>query len=187
MRRSLIGLSAAFAAAAVISAVWTPAAHAALAVGAPAPHFALQIALAGETFDFSMKQALQKGPVVLYFYPAAFTKGCTIEAHTFAEAIDDYKALGATVIGISADDIDTLKAFSLGPCGSKFAVGADTSGKVIRAYDAALGTRPGRATRMSYVISPTGEVIYEYTAMEPDYHVKNTLEALRTWHERQPR
>src|SRR5690606_35092083 len=125
-----------------------PGAQAALAVGAPAPDFTVQAALAGKTFDFSMSRALQEGPVVLYFYPAAFTQGCTVEAHTFAEAIADYKALGATVIGLSADDIDTLKDFSTGPCGSKFAVGADPGGKVIRAYDAGMGAQSERATRI---------------------------------------
>ena len=114
----------------------------------------MQAALAGNTFDFSMKDALKKGPVVLYFYPAAFTKGCTIEAHTFAEAIDDYTYFGATGIGLSSDNIDTLKDFSTGPCGNKFAVGADTTGQVIKAYDAGLGTHTERASRISYVISP---------------------------------
>jgi len=181
-----LSLTAVVLAAAASVSAWTSPALAALEVGAPAPDFSVQAALAGKAFDFSMRQALQNGPVVLYFYPAAFTKGCTIEAHTFAEAIDDYKALGASVIGISADDIGKLKEFSVSACGSKFAVGADTGGKVIRAYDAELGTRPGKATRMSYVISPEGKIIYEYTAMEPDHHVRNTLDALREWRRQHP-
>lgn len=162
----------------------TPA-LAALAVGEPAPDFTVQAALAGKTFDFSLSQALKKGPVVLYFYPAAFTQGCTVEAHTFAEAIEDYRAQGATVIGLSADNIDTLKDFSTGPCGSKFAVGADTGSRVIKAYDAGLGSHTDRATRMSYVISPEGRILYEYTAMEPDDHVANTLKAVRDWRAQQ--
>lgn len=162
----------------------TPA-LAALAVGEPAPDFTVQAALAGKTFDFSLSQALKKGPVVLYFYPAAFTQGCTVEAHTFAEAIDDYRAQGATVIGLSADNIGTLKDFSTGPCGSKFAVGADTGSRVIKAYDAGLGSHTDRATRMSYVISPEGRILYEYTAMEPDDHVANTLKAVRDWRAQQ--
>lgn len=168
-------------AAALAVFTWASIAHAALQVGAKAPDFTMQAALAGEPFQFSMSEALQKGPVVLYFYPAAFTKGCTIEAHTFAAAHDQYQALGASVIGISGDTIETLKAFSVSACGSKFPVGADTSGDVIRAYDAELGTRKGRASRISYVISPAGEVIYEFTAMQPDDHVKNTLEAVKQW------
>src|SRR5690606_1737733 len=85
------------------------AALAQLKPGAPAPDFTLQASLAGEVFEFSLKEALEQGPVVLYFYPAAFTKGCTIEAHNFAEATDEYKAYGATVLGVSADNIEKLK------------------------------------------------------------------------------
>src|SRR5690606_185123 len=109
---------------------------AALQEGDPAPDFTVPAALAGEAFEFSLQQALKQGAVVLYFYPAAFTKGCTVEARSFAEAIDDYKALNASVIGISGDDIATLKAFSVEACSSKFPVGADERGDVIRAYDA---------------------------------------------------
>ncbi len=166
---------------ALLGALWCFTASAALPFGAKAPNFTITAALAGEVFQFSMQKALAEGPVVLYFYPAAFTKGCTIEANTFAEAIDDYRALGASVIGISADDIETLKDFSVSACGSKFPVGADTSGEIIRSYDAELGTRPGRADRISYVISPAGEVIYAYSSIQPEHHVRNTLEALRQW------
>jgi len=157
---------------------------AALQEGAPAPNFTVPAALAGKTFEFSLQQALKQGPVVLYFYPAAFTKGCTIEARSFAEAIDDYKALSASVIGISNDDIETLKTFSVEGCSSKFAVGADNDGGVIRAYDAELGASPGRANRISYVISPEGRVVYSYSSMNPDQHVANTLGALRAWQDK---
>lgn len=155
-------------------------AQAALPVGSNAPDFTVEAALAGQPFEFSLSEALQKGPVVLYFYPKAFTKGCTIEAHTFAEAIDDYHQLNATVLGISNDNIDTLKEFSLGPCGSKFAVGADNSGAIIRDYDALLGTESNRANRISYVISPQGKVVYTYSSMEPEGHIHNTLDALKS-------
>lgn len=157
---------------------------AALQEGEAAPDFTVPAALAGETFEFSLDRALEQGPVVLYFYPAAFTKGCTVEARSFAEAIDDYKALEASVIGISNDDIETLKSFSVEACSSKFAVGADNKGSVIRAYDAELGASPGRANRISYVISPEGRIIYAYSSMNPDLHVAKTLEALRAWKER---
>src|SRR3984957_8804500 len=98
---------------------------AALQVGAAAPDFSAQASQAGKQFPFKLSDALKKGPVVLYFFPAAFTSGCTIEAHEFAEASDDYKKLGATLIGVTAGNIDKLVAFSTSECRSKFAVAAD--------------------------------------------------------------
>lgn len=166
----------------VLAATFAAApARAALPVGAQAPDFVTDAALAGEVFRFSMAAALNKGPVVLYFYPAAFTQGCTIEAHSFAEASDDFRALGATVIGISSDDIETLKSFSVSACGGKFAVGSDEKGDIIRAYDAGAGTQSGRANRISYVISPEGRVIHEYSSASPHQHVDSTLKAVRDW------
>src|SRR5665213_4107319 len=105
--------------------------YAALKPGAQAPAFTTSATLAGKPFTFSLADALKSGPVVLYFYPAAFTKGCTIEAHDFADAIDKYKALGATVIGVSHDPIAKLQAFSTSECRSKFPVAADTNEAVI--------------------------------------------------------
>jgi peroxiredoxin Q/BCP len=99
--------------------------YAALKAGDAAPDFQTQASLDGKVFTFSLADALKKGPVVLYFYPAAFTTGCTIEAHDFADAVDKYRALGATVIGVSHDDINTLNRFSVSECRSKFAVAAD--------------------------------------------------------------
>lgn len=112
------------------------AVRAELPVGSTAPEFAAPAALAGQAFTFKLKQALSQGPVVLYFYPAAFTRGCSIEARNFAQATADYQALGATVIGVSGDDIDTLKRFSVSECGGKFAVAADVDHSVMKAYDA---------------------------------------------------
>src|SRR4051794_25810358 len=100
---------------------------AALKPGDKAPDFSTEASLDGKVFSFVLADALKRGPVVLYFYPAAFTEGCTIEAHNFAEATDKYKALGAMVIGVSHDDIATLKRFSVSECRSKFAVAADTN------------------------------------------------------------
>ncbi|GAB1579353.1 peroxiredoxin [Bordetella petrii] len=163
-----------------------PAAHAELPAGAPAPDFSTQASLGGKVFTFKLAQALAQGPVVLYFYPAAFTQGCTIEARNFAEATDDYKALGATVIGVSADDIETLKKFSVSECRGKFAVAADGDQAIMKAYDAVHDRRPEYAKRVSYVISPDGKIIYSYTDMSPDRHVANTLQALRDWRAGQP-
>ena len=100
----------------------------------------------GNVFTFNLADALKKGPVVLYFYPAAFTPGCTIEAHEFADAIDQYRALGATVIGVSHDPLDKLQKFSVSECRSKFAVAADTSGTVMKAYDSVLAQHPHTRT-----------------------------------------
>jgi peroxiredoxin len=154
-------------------------ADAALKPGDAAPDFVAQASLGGKEFTFSLAEALKKGPVVLYFYPAAFTTGCTIEAHEFAEAIDKYAALGASVIGVSSDDIDTLNKFSVSECRSKFAVAADADKKIMTAYDAKLAF--GYANRTSYVIAPDGRIIYEYTALDPSGHVENTLAAIEKW------
>ena len=152
-----------------------------LANGTKAPDFTLDASLAGKPFKFSLADALKQGPVVLYFYPAAFTKGCTVEAHQFAEATEKFNALGATVIGVSGDDIDTLNKFSVSECRNKFAVAADSDKKVMKAYDATLMIRPGWASRTSYVIAPTGEILYSYTALNPDKHVSNTMDAVQKW------
>ncbi|TKC86972.1 peroxiredoxin [Trinickia terrae] len=148
--------------------------------GDKAPDFSTQASLGGKTFDYTLADALKRGPVVLYFYPAAFTTGCTIEAHLFAEAVDEYKQYGATVIGVSHDDVDTLTKFSVSECRSKFPVAADTDGHIIDVYDAALPIVK-RANRVSYVIAPDGKIIYEYTSMSPDKHVENTMQAVKAW------
>ena len=156
-------------------------ATAALKPGDKAPDFSTQASLAGKSFDFSLASALKKGPVVLYFYPAAFTPGCTVEAHEFAEATDKFAALGATVIGVSHDPIDKLNKFSVSECRNKFAVASDADGSVMKEYDAVLPVKPDYANRTSYVIAPTGEIIYSYTDLKPDAHVENTMAAVKKW------
>ncbi len=168
---------------ALIASLLAVPASAALKTGASAPLFTTQASLGGKAFTFSLAEALKEGLVVLYFYPKAFTSGCTVEAHMFAEATDEFKALGASVIGISKDSIETLNKFSVEACQSKFAVGAD-DGKIIKSYDAALLF--SYANRTSFVIAPTpgqegGTVIYSYTAMDPDLHVANTMNAVKMW------
>lgn len=153
--------------------------YAALKTGAQAPDFTTQATLAGKPFKFSLAEALKNGPVVLYFYPAAFTPGCTVEAHDFAEATDKFKTLGATVIGVSHDPIDTLNKFSVSECRNKFAVASDADQSITKAYDAVLSFK--YANRTSYVIAPTGKIIYEYTALDPDKHVGNTMAAVVKW------
>ena len=173
MRRSLIT--------AVATALIAVPAFAALPDGTKAPDFSTDASLAGKSFKFSLADALKKGPVVLYFYPAAFTPGCTVEAHEFAEATDKFKALGATVIGVSHDPIETLNRFSVSECRNKFAVASDADGSVMKNYDAVLAKKPEYANRTSYVIAPTGVIIYSYTAMNPDQHVENTMAAVKKW------
>ena len=160
--------------------------HAALSEGDQAPSFTAQAALAGKPVPFDLAATLQKGPVVLYFYPAAFTSGCTIEAQAFAAAIDEFRELNATVVGVSGDDIDTLKRFSVEACSSKFTVAADSDHQIMQAYDAAMAMRPGVAERISYVVSPQGKVIYALEGVRPHEHVEKTLDALRRWQAQQP-
>jgi peroxiredoxin len=157
------------------------AALAALAVGAATPDFTTEAARAGQAFQFSLKATLAKGPVVLYFYPKAFTSGCTKEANNFAEATPKFSALGATVVGVSNDDIETLKKFSVEACRDKFAVAADGGARIMKLYDAALWVKPDMADRISYVISPEGKVLYVYASLSPDLHVENTLKAVEQW------
>jgi peroxiredoxin Q/BCP len=155
--------------------------YAALKSGASAPDFSAQASIGGKEFRFALADALKKGPVVLYFYPAAFTPGCTIEAHNFADAMDDFQKLGATVIGVSHDPIEKLDRFSLTECRSKFPVAADTDGKIMRNYDAVQDPRAEYAERVSYVIAPDGKVIYSYTAGDPTHHVEYTMAAVKKY------
>ena len=171
---------------ALLAAACAAPSYAALKAGDTAPDFTAQASIGGKQFTFALADALKKGPVVLYFYPAAFTKGCTIEAHDFAEAMEQYHALGATVIGVSHDKIETLDKFSVSECRSKFAVAADTDQHIMKSYDAILTIKPDYANRTSYVISPTGKIIYSFTDLAPDKHVENTLAALRKWQAENP-
>jgi peroxiredoxin len=156
-------------------------AWAALDVGDRAPQFTAQAALGGKVFTFSLAETLAKGPVVLYFFPLAFSEDCSIEAHEFAEATARFKELGATVVGVSADGIDTLARFSKQACQSKFAVASDEAMQVIKSYDAVWRTRPEFANRVSYLIAPNGSVVYNYVSLNPQRHVEKTLGALREW------
>jgi len=174
LKRSVVTVAA-------VAAIASMQAHAALDVGERAPDFTATAALAGKTYAFSLKEQLAKGPVVLYFFPAAFSEGCSIEARSFAEAIDRYEALGATVVGVSGDDIDTLARFSKEACQGKFSVASDGSRGIIKAYDAAMTTRPDFANRVSYVIAPDGSIAYSYVSLNPIKHVERTLGALREW------
>ena len=156
-------------------------AYAELPKGASAPLFKAQGALAGRVFSFDLAAALRRGPVVLYFYPKAFTAGCTAEAHAFAEASGDFAAVGATVVGMSGDDIATLRKFSREACRDKFAV-ASASPAVIKAYDVALtgmGINTGLSKRTSYVIGQDRRIVMVHSNMDWRDHVRLTLEAAK--------
>ncbi len=157
----------------------TPA-SAALRVGAPAPDFTTTAALGGKEFSFTLKQALKKGPVVVYFFPAAFTSGCTVEAHEFAEATAEFNKNGATLIGLTAGNPDRIKEFSTVECRDKFAVGLATP-STIAGYDVPLPQKTGWTNRTSYVIAPDGKVIYALSQLNPAGHVQGTLAAVKAW------
>jgi thioredoxin-dependent peroxiredoxin len=162
-------------------------AWAALDIGEKAPDFTVPAALAGTQFKFSLAETLSKGPVVLYFFPAAFSVGCSAEAREFAESTEKFTALGATVIGVSTDDIDTQVKFSMQSCQGKFAVASDSGKTVIKSYDAAMMVLPDYANRVSYVIAPDNSIVYNYQSLNPSKHVEKTLGALRDWEKTRPK
>jgi thioredoxin-dependent peroxiredoxin len=122
---------------------------------------------------------------VLYFFPAAFTKGCTIEAHEFADAADQYQKMGATLIGITAGNVDRVGDFSTVECRAKFPVAADPGAKIAETYHSKMPA-VSYSERTSYVIAPDDKVILAYTDMAPDQHVTKTLEAVKTWRAAHP-
>jgi peroxiredoxin len=171
-----LSLLSAFLALAVPAQAW---AH--LPVGASAPGFSAQAAKAGEAIGFNLQTALAQGPVVLYFYPKAFTQGCTLEAHDFAEAIDQFEAAGATVLGMSADGLPALIRFSTMECAGKFAVGI-ASPAIIQAYDVALtrgGLPAGLSDRTSYVIGQGRKIVHVHSDLDYRDHVSLTLAAVK--------
>lgn len=159
----------------------TPA-LAALAKGDPVPTFTAKGAMAGKPITVDLAKALKQGPVVLYFFPAAFTPGCNMEAHGFATAMADFRKAGATVIGMTAGNVDQLEAFSAKKCAGKFAVAA-ASPKLIEAYDVRLGS-PGEkyadwSNRTTYVIGQDGRIAFAYSDMKPAEHIARSLAAVR--------
>jgi peroxiredoxin len=170
MRKLMLGLAVAVLAASPATAALKP--------GAKAPNFTTTGAVGGKPFRLELARQLRKGPVVLYFFPKAFTSGCTAEAHAFSESIDQFKKAGAQVIGMSADDLPTLKRFSVEECRNAFPV-ATASPAVQHAYDVAWAEHPGLTTRTSYVIGRNGRIAMVHD--DPDFsrHVAMTLAAVR--------
>ncbi len=182
MKTFVAAIAVGAAAAAMLA---TPAA-AELKVGAKAPDFSAQAYLAGAPTTFKLADALKKGPVVVYFFPAAHTKGCNIEAHLFSEAIDKFKAEKAMVIGVTAGNIAQLADFSKETeyCGGKFTVAADPDAKIAKQYDSMLTMRPGWSSRTSYVIAQNGSIASVYSSLSPDDHVNQTLAAVKALHDK---
>ena len=178
--RAKLSIAAGFA---LSLAVIAPQGIAALQQWAKAPDFTLSAAQGGKPFNLSLKQTLKKGPVVLYFFPAAFTPGCTIEAHLFAEASDVFNTMGARVVGVTAGNIDRVADFSKSECRDKFAVAADPGAKVAAKYDATMQRPDGTrlSSRTSYVIAPNGTILLSYTDSKPQAHVEKTMAAVRAW------
>jgi peroxiredoxin len=166
---------------------------AALSVGDAAPDFKTEASLAGKEFTFSLKDALKKGPVVVYFYPSAYTGGCNIQAHTFAVNIDKFRAAGATIIGVSLDSISRLNDFSADPqyCAGKFPTASDADGAISKSYnlkvaDAHAGAKDTRgveighgfAERTTFVVTPDGKVAATIGGLAPAENVDKALEAV---------
>lgn len=172
----------------LLGSVFATPSFAALKPGDAAPDFTAKAAVGGDEFTFSLASALKKGPVVLYFFPAAHTQGCNIEAHLFADAIDKFKAEGATVIGITSGNLDQLAAFSTETehCSGKFPVAADPTNAIAKSYQSTLALRPGWSDRTSYVIAPNDEIILAYSDLKPDDHVAKTLDAVTKWRTAHP-
>jgi peroxiredoxin Q/BCP len=167
---------------------------AALPVGTAAPAFKTQASLAGKEFNYDLTKALKKGPVVVYFYPGAFTSGCNIQAHTFAENMDKFKSAGATVIGVSLDKIETLNAFSSDPqyCAGKLPVASDADGKIAASYDLkVMDGRPGMkdsrgvdldhkfAERTTFIVTKDGKIVATVGGVKPDENVMKSLEIVQ--------
>lgn len=151
--------------------------------GANAPDFTLNAAKGGKSYRLNLAQELKKGPVVLYFFPAAFTAGCTVEANLFAEMSDDFQKLGAQVIGVTAGNIDRVAEFSRSECRDKFAVAADPGAAVAAQYETAMqiAGQPMMSNRTSFVIAPDGKILLRYTDRKPQGHVTQTMAAVRAW------
>jgi peroxiredoxin len=182
----------------VISGLITLPVLAALKTGDDAPEFSARASLAGKEFDFSLEDALKKGPVVVYFYPSAYTKGCDLEAHTFAQDKEEFDATGATIIGVSADSIERLNAFSADPdyCAGKFPVASDPDRKIATSYNLnSNGAKPGMKDvrgaeidhdfieRVTFVIGRDHKIVATLSSsndkISPDQHVARALEIVQ--------
>ena len=178
MKRLIAAAAAACAAAALLAGP----AFATLAVGKMAPDFTTDASLAGNPYKFHLNEALKKGPVVLYFFPAAFTQGCTIEAHEFADKADEFAKEGATLIGVTSGNIDRVAEFSKSECRNKFPVAADPGLVIAGQYDAKLAMKAGYSDRTTFVITPDHKIALAYNnLMDPTSHIAKAMEAVKAW------
>lgn len=176
----------------IATAICLPA-LAALKDGDSAPDFTAQASLAGKEFKFSLKESLKKGPVVVYFYPSAYTQGCNLQAHTFSVNQEKFAAAGASVIGVSLDNIQRLNQFSADPeyCAGKFPVASDANGSIAKSYDLSVRQVPGLkdtkgnevdhglAERTTFVVTPDGKIAATIGGMKPDENVMKALETVQ--------
>lgn len=177
------------------SATWLSLpAQAALKEGDAVPEFKLQASQAGKPFNYALKDALKKGPVVVYFYPSAFTNGCNVQAHLFAQSVEKFAAAGATIVGVSLDSIARLNEFSADPqfCAGKIPVASDADGKVARAFDLPITEIPAgrkdtrgveidhaRTDRTTFIVTPDGRVAATVGGVAPDANVQKALEIVQ--------
>jgi thioredoxin-dependent peroxiredoxin len=152
---------------------------AALPVGAKAPEFRTMGAVGGKPFKLDLKDQLRHGPLVLYFFPKAFTQGCTLEAKAFADAMPEFRKAGARVVGMSADDLPTLERFSTEACRSAFPVATATPA-TIKAYDVVLKQKPELTDRTSYVIDRRGRIVMVHSELDWKDHVAKSLAAVQS-------
>jgi peroxiredoxin len=182
-----------FACAAAVAALAAAPAWADLKPGTKAPDFTAPAYLAGKSFNYNLASALKKGPVVVYFFPSAHTKGCNLEAHLFSEAADQFKAQGASIIGVTAGKTDELADFSKETehCAGRFPVAADPGAKIAKEYDAPLKMAGVKmpadlSARTSYVVAPDGKVVFAYSNLDASDHVNQTLAAVKAWKAKHP-
>jgi len=186
MQRKLVGF--------LLSAVLAVPALAALKSGDMAPDFTAQASMAGKAFSYSLADALKKGPVVVYFYPSAYTEGCNVEAHTFSERRGEFDKVGATIIGVSLDSIARLNDFSADPkyCAGKIAVASDADGKIAAAYNLKVSTAPapvpdsrgvmidhGFAERTTFVVTPDRKIVATIGGATPTANVEAALKTVQ--------
>jgi peroxiredoxin Q/BCP len=176
----------------ISTAICLPA-LAALKDGDKAPDFTAQASLAGKEFKFSLKESLKKGPVVVYFYPSAYTQGCNVQAHTFSVNQEKFAAAGASVIGVSLDNIQRLNQFSADPdyCAGKFPVASDADGSIAKSYDLSVRQMAGLkdtkgnevdhglAERTTFVVTPDGKIAATIGGVKPDENVMKALETVQ--------